>query len=86
MVEKLIMINWGYVLILFLLGFLTYKRKSLDALGSVVMIVMGIIIIFSAGFNWLLLILIFLILSIVFVVLRIRATQSERQIRMEMAA
>ena len=30
--------------------------------------------------------LIFLILSIVFVVLRIRATQSERQIRMEMAA
>jgi len=27
MVEKLIMINWGYVLILFLLGFLTYKRK-----------------------------------------------------------
>ena len=65
MVEKLIMINWGYVLILFLLGFLTYKRKSLDALGSVVMIVMGIIIIFSAGFNWLLLILIFLILSLV---------------------
>ena len=57
------MINWGYVLILFLLGFLIYKRKSLDALGSVVMIVMGIIIIFSAGFNWLLLILIFLILS-----------------------
>ena len=49
MVEKLIMINWGYVLILFLLGFLTYKRKSLDALGSVVMIVMGIIIIFFSG-------------------------------------
>ena len=45
MVEKLIMINWGYVLILFLLGFLTYKRKSLDALGSVVMIIMGVIII-----------------------------------------
>ena len=65
MVEKLIMIYWGYVLILFLLGFLTYKRKSLDALGSVVMIVMGIIIIFSAGFNWLILILIFLILSLV---------------------
>ncbi len=64
MVEKLIMINWGYVLILFLLGFLTYKRKSLDALGSVVMIIMGVIIIFSAGFNWLLLILIFLILSL----------------------
>lgn len=30
--------------------------------------------------------LVFLVLSIVFVVLRIRATQSERQIRMEMAA
>ena len=46
------------------MGFLTYKRKSLDALGSVVMIIMGVIIIFSAGFNWLLLILIFLILSL----------------------
>ena len=30
--------------------------------------------------------LVFLVLSIVFIVLRIRATQSERQIRMEMAA
>ena len=61
---KTIMINWLYVLLLFILGFITYKRKSLDIFGSAVMIIMGIIIIFSAGVNWLILIVLFLVLSL----------------------
>ena len=58
------MINWGYVIILFLLGFFVYWRKSLDLLGSLTMIIMGIVIIFSAGVSWLILIVIFLIMSL----------------------
>lgn len=58
------MINWGYVLILFILGYFTYKRKALDLLGSSFMVLMGIVIIFSAGVNWLLLLIIFLILAL----------------------
>jgi len=63
MVEQL-MINWAYVILLFILGFITYRRKSLDLFGSAVMIIMGIIIIFSAGVHWLLLIVLFLVLSL----------------------
>lgn len=62
---EVISINWVYVILLFILGFITYKRKSLDLFGSAVMIIMGIVIIFSAGANWLLLIVIFLVLSLV---------------------
>lgn len=58
------MINWVYVVVLFILGFITYRRKALDIFGSVVMVVMGIVIIFSAGANWLVLIVLFLILSL----------------------
>lgn len=58
------MINWVYVLLLFVLGFITYRRKSLDLFGSAVMIIMGIIIIFSAGVNWLALIVLFLVMSL----------------------
>lgn len=58
------MINWVYVILLFILGFITYSRKSLDLFGSVVMILMGIVIIFSAGANWLLLIILFLVMSL----------------------
>ncbi len=64
MVEA-IMINWIYVIVLFILGFITYRRKSLDLFGSAVMIIMGIVIIFSAGTNWLLLIILFLVMSLV---------------------
>ena len=64
MVEA-VMINWAYVVLLFILGFITYYRKSLDLFGSAVMIIMGIVIIFSAGTNWLLLIILFLIMSLV---------------------
>lgn len=63
MVEA-VMINWVYVILLFILGFITYYRKSLDLFGSAVMIIMGIIIIFSAGANWLLLIVLFLVMSL----------------------
>ena len=59
-----ITINWVYVVILFILGFITYRRKALDIFGSAVMIIMGIVIIFSAGANWLFLIILFLILSL----------------------
>ncbi len=58
------LINWVYVILLFILGFITYYRKSLDKVGSAVMVIMGIIIIFSAGVNWLLLIVLFLIMSL----------------------
>lgn len=60
-----LMINWGYVLLLFILGYFTYKRKALDLVGSLFMVLMGIVIIFSAGVNWLLLLIIFLILSLI---------------------
>lgn len=59
-----VMINWFYVIILFILGFITYQRKSLDFFGSLVMVVMGIVIIFSAGANWLLLIVLFLVMCL----------------------
>lgn len=59
-----VMINWGYVLLLFILGYVTYKRKALDLLGSIFMILMGIVIIFSAGVNWLLLLVLFLVLAL----------------------
>lgn len=71
------MINWAYVIILFILGFITYKRKSLDFFGSAVMIIMGIVIIFSAGTNWLLLIILFLILSLI-------ATKYSRKYKMSL--
>lgn len=58
------MINWAYVILLFVLGFITYMRKSLDIFGSAVMVIMGIVIIFSAGTNWLLLIVLFLVMSL----------------------
>ena len=58
------MINWVYVILLFILGFITYYRKSLDLFGTAVMIIMGVVIIFSAGANWLVLIVLFLIMSL----------------------
>lgn len=74
---EVVMINWVYVLILFILGFITYKRKSLDFFGSAVMIIMGIVIIFSAGANWLLLIILFLVLSLI-------ATKYSRKYKMSL--
>lgn len=62
MVET-VMINWLYVLALFILGIITYKRQSLDLLGSLIMVVMGIVIIFSAGVNWLLILVLFLVMA-----------------------
>ena len=64
MVEEY-MVNWVYVLLLFILGFITYYRKSLDLFGAAVMIIMGVVIIFSAGANWLGLIVLFLIMSLI---------------------
>ena len=53
-----------YVVLILVLGLITYLRKALDLFGSIFMIVMGIVIIFSAGANWLMLIFIFLILGL----------------------
>lgn len=55
---------YEYVIIVVIVGLLTYIRGALDLFGSVFMVIMGIIIIFTAGFNWLLLIFAFLILSL----------------------
>ena len=60
------MIIWEYVILLVIIGLITYKRKALDLLGSIFMIIMGVIIIFAAGVNWLLLIFLFLILGVAF--------------------
>ncbi|MCL2156749.1 MAG: TIGR00297 family protein [Methanobrevibacter sp.] len=62
--EETLIINWVYVILLLLVGTWTYHRKALDLWGSLSMVVMGVIIIFSAGVNWLFLILLFLILSL----------------------
>lgn len=64
MIHQQLMINWPYVLLLFILGYVTYKRKALDLLGSIFMILMGIIIIFSAGVNCVIILIIFLMLSL----------------------
>jgi len=53
-----------YVVLIIVLGLIVYLRKALDLFGSIFMIIMGIIIIFSAGANWLMLIFIFLILGL----------------------
>ena len=74
---KTLMINWAYVVILFILGFITYRRKSLDFFGSAVMIIMGVVIIFSAGTNWLLLIVLFLVMSLL-------ATKYSRKYKMSL--
>ena len=60
------MISWEYVVLLVIIGLITYVRKALDLLGSIFMIIMGVIIIFAAGVNWLLLIFLFLILGVGF--------------------
>ncbi len=60
-----VMIYWGYVILCSIMGLVTYFRGALDFWGSLFMVIMGLIIILSAGFNWLLLILIFLILGLV---------------------
>jgi uncharacterized protein (TIGR00297 family) len=58
--------NLEYVILLIAIGLIIYLRKALDLAGSIFMVIMGVIIIFTAGFNWLLLIFIFLILGLIF--------------------
>jgi uncharacterized protein (TIGR00297 family) len=54
-----------YVFLIVVMGLITYWRKALDLLGSIFMIIMGIVIIFTAGANWLILIFLFLILGLI---------------------
>ncbi|WP_407414956.1 TIGR00297 family protein [Methanobrevibacter sp.] len=70
-------VNWAYVVILFILGFITYKRRALDLFGSIVMVIMGIVIIFSAGVNWLVLIVLFLVMCLL-------ATRYSRKYKMSL--
>ena len=44
-----------YVVLLIVIALITYLRKALDLFGSIFMIIMGIVIIFTAGANWLIL-------------------------------
>jgi len=60
------MIYLEYVILLVIVGLLIYIKGAIDLLGSIFMIIMGIIIIFTAGVNWLLLIFAFLILGLLF--------------------
>lgn len=60
------MMNLEYVVLVVVIGLLTYAKKALDLWGSIFMIIMGVIIIFAAGINWLFLIFIFLILGLLF--------------------
>ena len=60
------MVYLEYVVLVVVIGLITYLRKALDLFGSIFMIIMGIIIIFSAGVNWLILIFIFLLLGLLF--------------------
>lgn len=60
------MIYLEYVILLVIVGFLIYIKGALDLLGSIFMVIMGIIIIFTAGVNWLLLIFAFLVLGLIF--------------------
>jgi uncharacterized protein (TIGR00297 family) len=59
------MANLEYVFLIVVIGLITYLRKALDLFGSIFMIIMGVIIIFTAGANWLMLIFIFLILGLI---------------------
>jgi uncharacterized protein (TIGR00297 family) len=54
-----------YVFLIVVIGLITYWRKAIDLFGSIFMIIMGIVIIFTAGANWLILIFLFLILGLV---------------------
>ncbi|GAB4306717.1 MAG: TIGR00297 family protein [Methanobacteriaceae archaeon] len=60
------MIIWECVILCVIIGAFTYYRGALDFLGSLFMVIMGLIIIFTAGFNWLLLIFLFFILGMLF--------------------
>lgn len=63
--EQALIINGVSLILLLIFGAFIYKRKALDVLGTLVMVIMGVIILFSAGISWLILILIFLILSLI---------------------
>ena len=58
--------NLEYVVLLIVIGALVYARKAIDLRGSIFMIIMGVIIIFAAGVNWLFLIFVFLLLGLIF--------------------
>lgn len=55
-----------YLLLVLFLGYLTYNRGALDLTGSIFMAAMAIIIIYSptAGFNWFILLITFLLLGV----------------------
>jgi uncharacterized protein (TIGR00297 family) len=60
------MLYLEYVILIVIIGLLTYIKGALDLFGSIFMIIMGIIIIFTAGIDWLLLIFVFLLLGLLF--------------------
>lgn len=59
------MINLEYVILVVIMGLITYIRGALDLLGSIFMIIMCILIIFTAGINWLFLLIIFVLFGFI---------------------
>ena len=58
------MYSLEYVILVVIIGLLTYIKKAIDLFGSIFMIIMGIIIIFTVGIYWFLLIFVFLLLGL----------------------
>lgn len=54
----------SYIILCVSVGVLTYYKKALDITGSICLVIMAISIVFFSGLNWLLILLIFLILSL----------------------
>ncbi|WP_295722641.1 TIGR00297 family protein [uncultured Methanobrevibacter sp.] len=63
--QDMVWVNWVAVILLFIMGAFIYKRKALDFFGSLVMIIMGIVILLSAGIRWLAIIVLFLIMGLI---------------------
>ncbi len=60
------MIQLIFLIICVILGIIVYLSGALDLLGSFFVTIIGIFIVITSGFNWLILLLLFLILGTVF--------------------
>lgn len=52
-----------YLALLFVMGFVVYKKRILDFSGTVAAVFIGGVIFFAAGYNWFILLLVFLMLG-----------------------
>ncbi len=70
------MIQLIFLIICVILGIIVYLSGALDLLGSFFVTIIGIFIVITSGFNWLILLLLFLILGTVFT--QFRKTYKQR--------